>query len=429
MLYVNALLADVYLEAAAALGEPRYLEKLRQAEANGKPVDSARDQALEDCGDGLGQEYCEYNAIAKGQIVNSPAAVKSAGLKDSDVVQCLFTSVYSDSLGDSTPQYRDLIEKKILKSGPLQGVTQASDLEPRAVGMRQWVNSRAAADTLLRDCANLAIQPSHEIRGGGTLDHKAVYTDTQRQVACYRKWSEATAAGDTARAEKLATACGGPLVTMRTPEGKEVKHRKGVDLAKAENWAKAAALGVAVDNPSDADLDLAACTMVRYAEHGGVAWRNSDPTICARAFRAANECGYTGFIPIPQGGVASDPAPAGLRWDGFEIKGWTNRTVLPTGCKYVMKADGAACSPQDAQAGACYTRLVACTPNANDVKTYKQQGRSLQELCKEKFGQNLAMQAPVGLLAQGEGRTDTPFCKAFTDGANKIKAAVYGNKD
>jgi hypothetical protein len=397
------------------------LEKLREAEAKGKPVDAARDQALEACGDGLGQEYCEYNAVAKGYIVNSPAAVKTAGLKDSDVVQCLFTSTYSDVMEDASADYRAMLGRKIAASGALQGVTADTKLEPRASGMRQWVNSRTAADMLLSDCVKLANEPSHQIRGGGTMDHKAVYADSQRQVACYRKWSEATSKGDKTLAEKLATACGGPLVKMRSPEGKEVTHRKGVDLAKADNWAKATALGVAVDEASDADRDLSACVMIRYAEHGGVAWRNSDPTICARAFRVANECGVTSFASIPEGGVASDPTPQGLRWDGFEMMGWTNRKVLPTGCKYVMQPSGAACSPADAQAGKCYSRAVACTPNANDVKAYKSQGRSLQELCKEKFAQNVAMQAPVGLLAQGTLREETPFCKAFAAGSRKIK--------
>lgn len=431
------------------------LELLRQAEAEGKNVQMKRDQALRFCGDGLGQEYCEYNAIAKGQIVNVPSALNKAGVKDSDTVQCVFTSIYSDSMEDQTAQYRDFAGGKLVSSGALAGVTADTKLEPRAEGMRQGVNSRGAADTLLADCAHLATQKSHQGPDGKAIDHAAVWADAQRQTACYRAYVSAQTAGNKDLVSKLEQACGGAKIMVapsidpttgqawKTKAGRALSegeidckrtadpdiksackpHFLGVDLSKDANWAKAAALGVTVDEQNDADRDVSSCVMVKYAENGGVPWRNSDPTICGRAFRVASECGATGFGGIPGGGNLQSTE---LRFDGFEMRGWANRLQLPNGCKYAIKADGTACSAEDSAAGKCYTRMVVCTPAASDVKAYKTQKKPLQELCKDKFGPNVAMQAPVGLLVQGNLRTDTPFCKAFAEGSSKIKAAVLG---
>src|SRR4051794_5438337 len=72
------------------------LDLLAAEEAKGSVTDERR-KALSECGNGYGQEYCEYNAVAKGGIVNSVKT--AAGLKDADVVQCVFTSVQSDFKG------------------------------------------------------------------------------------------------------------------------------------------------------------------------------------------------------------------------------------------------------------------------------------------------------------------------------------------
>lgn len=388
------------------------LELLRQAEEQGQNgADRKRDDTLGLCEDGLGQEYCEYNAMARGEIVNSPSAASKVGLKDSDVVECLFNGVYSDVTEETSSHYREMLGKTMVSSNALRGLSADTTLEPRASGMRQGVNSRGAADTLLADCAHLATQTSHKDGDGKIVDHKAKWADAQRQTACYRMWAETQAKGNKALADKLATACGGAIVTVKADSGKLVKHRPGADLSQPEAWAKAAQLGVRVDEKNDADRDVSSCIMVRYAENGGVSWRNSDPTICARSFRAADECGYTGFASIPAGGELDSPAPSDLRFDGFEMRGWTNRDTLPQGCKYALKKAN----------GSDYTRLVVCTPLASDVKSYRTQKKPLQELCRDKFGANVAMQAPVGLLAQGPGREDTPFCKAFAAGVHKIQ--------
>jgi hypothetical protein len=72
------------------------LALLAAEEARGS-VTAERRQALSECGNGYGQEYCEYNAVSKGNIVNGAKAGKA--LKDADVVQCVFTSVHSDFKG------------------------------------------------------------------------------------------------------------------------------------------------------------------------------------------------------------------------------------------------------------------------------------------------------------------------------------------
>jgi hypothetical protein len=75
------------------------LALLAAEEAKGN-VDQKRRETLSQCGNGYGQEYCEYNAVSKGNIVNGVKAGQA--LKDADVVQCVFTSVQSDFRGTSS---------------------------------------------------------------------------------------------------------------------------------------------------------------------------------------------------------------------------------------------------------------------------------------------------------------------------------------
>jgi hypothetical protein len=333
---------------------------LLAAEEKKGSVTEARREALSECGNGYGQEYCEYNAVAKGNIVN---AVKSAkALKDTDVVQCVFTSVQSDFKGKlgSPEAFADDLASK-LKS---QLISAERIPEGRVAGMKQGVNSRGAADTLIEDCANLA-----------KTGEKTFAKDADRQVLCYNAWSKAKAADKT----KLEKAC------------------KGVDLSNDANWAK---VGIPATALTDADRDLSSCTMVLNAENGGVSWRNSDPTICARSYRAARECNVN-FKKI--GSVAPTFA-------GFSMQGWTNRNTLPTGCKYASLEN------------APYANVVLCTAGAQDVKNYRTQKKPLQTLCRDKFGVNVAMQAPIGALANlSAAKEETPFCKAFVAGARKAQ--------
>ena len=332
------------------------LALLAAQEARGS-VDAKRTDKLSECGNGYGQEYCEYNAVSKGNVVNGVKTAKA--LKDGDVVQCVFTSVHSDFEGTlADPQAFSMDLAKKLEP---QLVAAGRTPEGRVAGMKQGVNSRGAADTLINDCANLA-------RSG----EQSYAKDADRQVLCYNAWAKATKPADKAKYE---SAC------------------KGIDLANDGNWKKT---GLKATPLTDADADLASCTMVLNAKNGGVSWRNSDPTICARSYRAARECNVT-FKQI------GEVAPT---FAGFSMQGWTNRATLPAGCKY-STIDG---SP--------YGNVVICTAGAQDVKNYRTQKKPLQTLCRDKFGVNVAMQAPIGALANlSAAKEESPFCKAFVAGA------------
>jgi hypothetical protein len=342
------------------------LALLAAEEAKGN-VDQQRRETLSACGNGYGQEYCEYNAVAKGNIVNGVKT--AAALKDADVVQCVFTSVQSDFKGTlSNPEtFANDLSSKVKP----QLISAERIPEGRVAGMKQGVNSRGAADTLINDCAELA-------KGG----EKSYALNADRQVLCYNAWSAATA---DAKAT-LETAC------------------KGVDLSNDAAWAK---VGIKATELTDADHDLASCTMVLNAKHGGVPWRNSDPTICARSYRAARECNVS-FKAI--GAVAPT-------FPGFSMQGWTNRSVLPTGCKYATLDSNP------------YSNVVICTAGAQDVKNYRTQKKPLQTLCRDKFGINVAMQAPIGALANlSAAKEETAFCKAFVAGAKHAQEPAPGAK-
>ncbi len=341
------------------------LALLAAEEAKGN-VTQERRAALSECGNGYGQEYCEYNAVSKGNVVNGVKT--AAALKDSDVVQCVFTSVQSDfegKLGD-TEKFADDLAAKIKP----QLVAAERVPEGRVAAMKQGVNSRGAADTLINDCANLA--PDTKLA-----------KDAERQVQCYNAWSKTSSPAEKA---KLESKC------------------KGVDLSSDANWA---AVGISPTALTDADSDLAACTMVLKAKHGGVSWRNSDPTICARSYRAAHECN----VNFKQIGTVAPTFP------GFSMQGWTNRDTLPTGCKYATLDS------------APYANVVICTAGAQDVKNYRTQKKPLQTLCRDKFGVNVAMQAPIGALANlSAAKEETPFCKAFVAGAKHAQSPAPSGK-
>ena len=343
------------------------LALLAAEEAKGN-VDTKRTDKLSECGNGYGQEYCEYNAVSKGNVVNGVKSAKD--LKDADVVQCVFTSVQSDFEGTlADPQAFSMDLAKKLQP---QLVSAERVPEGRVAGMKQGVNSRGAADTLINDCANLA-------KGG----EQSYAKDADRQVLCYNAWAKAVSPADKAKYE---TAC------------------KGIDLSKDDAWKKT---GLTQTELTDADHDLASCTMVLHAKHGGVSWRNSDPTICARSYRAARECN----VDFKQIGQVAPTFP------GFSMQGWTNRATLPTGCKYATLDT------------APYANVVICTAGAQDVKNYRTQKKPLQTLCRDKFGVNVAMQAPIGALANlSAAKEESPFCKAFVAGARHAQTPTAGKK-
>ena len=240
--------------------------------------------------------------------------------------------------------------------------------------MQVGFNSRFAATALINDCTDAA---------------KNIPTvDAERQVACFETWKKS----DEGTKAQLKEAC------------------KGVDLSKEDAWAKVTALGVKALSPDDAEfdvqMDIMACTQgLKVPGIARTSWRNSDPTICARVMRAVKECGVE-FTSLP------DALP------GFAMTSWIDDfdpatpPAAPVGCRY-MKVDG---QP--------YQRMLVCTPSAAEVTKAKQAGKVMQQLCKEQFGNLIAMAAPLGAVVTtptSEIKTDTPFCQDFQAGVKALK--------
>lgn len=346
----------------------------------------------------LGQEYCEYHAVAVDAAAKTALVVDNAkdlGKAKNTVVQCLYTSVYGDVRGEAGAAGNVLLKNEATAAldqahtkdvaaalgatalGTLASVTSGGKTfaDRPATGMYGRFNTRGAATQLISDCHAAAAKPS---------------TNADRTAACYLASKAATAANDAAKATALTTACA------------------GVDLSADAAWAKVAMLGVKLADASDDtrlqnEKDIAAC--IRTKDGGGVAWRNSDPTICARALRASAECGTTfGALPNKPNFI-----------DGFEMTGWNGRSLEGTGCKYVTVE------------GKEYRHMVLCTPPAAEVdKAINRTKRPLQQVCNDLFGNVVAMQAPIGAVATPKADAQGAFCGSFNKGVAAIKKKIGG---
>jgi hypothetical protein len=391
-------------------------DKLFEAHAEIRQADLDEGVVRWKCGDvdgvvqpELGQEYCEYHAVAVDAKSKTSIVVDNGndlGKAKSKTVQCLYTSTYGDirGRGDAIGNFIIKDEKSAAADvahvadvaaalsssslGPLATITVEGRLasggrngpvvkrtlaDRPATGMYGRFNTRGAATALINDCANAAAGPS---------------TAADRTAACYRAAKAATTAGDGSKATALETAC------------------TGVDLTTDANWAKIAKLGVKLADATDDaafqnEKDIAAC--VRTKDGGGVAWRNSDPTICARSLRAASECGTTfGQLPDEPGFI-----------DGFEMTGWNGRSLEGTGCRYVKVA------------GQEYRQMVLCTPPPAEIeKAITRTKRPLQQVCNDLFGNVVAMQAPIGAIATPKADAKGAFCGSFNKGVAAIKASL-----
>ena len=278
-----------------------------------------------------------------------------------DAVECLFTSVFADAKGSegAMGQYRAMLAKQVAPQ-----LKKAASVESAVTTMQVYFNTRNAARYLIEDCAMVGREQQ---------------LDAQRQAACVVAWS----AADEARKADLELAC------------------MGVDLSTDRGFAKAHALGVTPKLEDENERDLAACTLVKRAPRGGRGWRNSDPSICGRTARAA-ACGYD-FADIPDSAT------------GFELKGWTNRDALPVGCRYLEVNEGAGKK--------VFPYLVACVASAADVDEYNRARKPLQMMCRDKFGINLALQAPLRALTTKDASftsTETAaFCDAFAGASDR----------
>jgi len=303
-----------------------------------------------------GQEYCEYQAVSAGKAVKTVSELKAGAS-----LTCVFTSVYQDVKGvafdgssyapnKATLDYGKKLATAMATKENL-GVTTDPNLELMHVGF----NSRSAATDLVTQCAT-----------PGDL------TNELRQAAC---WQAGVA--NPANASKLKTLC------------------RGRNLADEARWAKVVALGAKVatdakDPNFETQHDIAGCVhTIKFFP--STAWRNSDPTICARVTRATNECSC-GYVAIPDA------------VEGFTFTGWTN-SALPTGCRYA-KVDG-----KD------YQHVVICQASSAEVEDMPlnpSYANDLQEFCHQRFANDLVMRAPLRALQKpGSCKAETSFCSAY----------------
>lgn len=312
-------------------------------------------------GPDLGQEYCEYKAVSAGKVVTKSTDVKNGKLT------CVFTGVYKDVRSGPTGQFKageqEAIQKKLTDAlATKENLGVATD--PSVTIMKVGFNSRNAAADLIEKCKTDAKLTTNELR----------------QSACYE-----ASKTHPENADALKKAC------------------RGQDLSDEKRWADVQKLGAAVAElgaPNyDGQRDIAAC--LRTHKHfcssptSCTSWRNSDPMICARVVRAAGECGVD---------YKAYPATIPSSVDGFTFTGWTNR-ALPPGCRKV-KVDG-----KD------YDHLVLCDASGaevEDLETNPAWANDLTQFCRERFGNDLVMMAPLRAISQlpvqaGQGQ----FCSWY----------------
>lgn len=294
-----------------------------------------------------GQEYCEYQAVSGGKKVS--AATELVAGKP---LYCLFSSVYADVKG--TEAATETYSKTLATALSTKENLDATCDYPLSV-MHVGFNTRGAATDLVQQCA-------------GTTS----VVNELRQAAC---WQAGVA--NPQYASKLRTLC------------------RGKNLADEARWKKAEALGAKVvvdakDPNFETQHDIAGCiSTLKYFPT--TAWRNSDPTICARVTRATTECSCK-YNAIPDA------------VEGFTFTGWTN-SALPTGCRYA-KVDG-----KD------YQHLVICqasTAEVEDLPLHPEYSGDLQEFCHQRFANDLVMRAPLRVLQQPSTcKTESSFCSAY----------------
>jgi hypothetical protein len=319
----------------------------------------------------LGQEYCEYHAVVDGKIVDFAEDLKA--LPPTAKLSCVFTGVYFDVVHDANPSV--MIQKSNAKAKEMAvDVAKwlgAATIDPKAVKMQDGVNSRGAASQLIHDCQNIAAVKN---------------VDAERQAACFMLASKSGQVD-----KSIADLC------------------RGVDLAKEANWAKVVAKGAKILTEADdatafeRQKDLTACAATFPLANRGqlVPWRNSDPTICARALRAAADCGDK-FPPMDDvTGLGALPPAV----EGFTMTGWEGRR-LPDGCKRAIVG------------GKESDQIVICEVSQQKVKEAIENIEVAPidpqvDFCHALFANNIAMQAPIRAVLASKGPGASAFCSAF----------------
>jgi cysteine-rich repeat protein len=305
----------------------------------------------------FGQEYCEYSAILNGEEFED-----SANIPEGESFSCLFTAVFNDAEDADAENIAALAQPENL------GVAVDATLARMEIG----INSRGAADGLISACTQLA-DPNFGFSENEKLN-------LVREAACAQAFVAAESAGDTALAAELLDAC------------------QGVNLAVEANFAIAAALGVTVSAPGEANFDtqhnIAGC--VATGQGGGAFFRNSDTQICNRIFRAADDCGCS-FEAIPD--VVK----------GFSFSTWftpENDRVPPE------------CRPAIVN-GQASEQLLICDVPLNEIaqiKASEKYSTALTSFCNDRFAKNIGMLAPLSAITSTATCNDVNnFCTSFRD--------------
>jgi hypothetical protein len=303
----------------------------------------------------FGQEYCEYHAVQKGKQVNSAAQVAADGGK----VSCVFTTVFTGAGQAATL-------KPAMNTPENLGAAAATD---DVVQMKIGFNSRGAATQLFSDC----------VRAGTATD----LVKRQRNTACYQAYAKGGP-----NAARLKEICNVPSIS-------DAAWTEAVSLG-----AKIAAVG---DEGYERAQDITSCMGVRSA---GAPWRNSDPTICSRVGRTAQECGCR-FNAVPNSLM------------GVPLTGWVNDT-MPSSCR-LAKVDG-----QD------YPYIAICDLSEKeiaDVNISPQYSRNLQAYCHDKYSVDLVLKLPMrDLQKAGTCQPNAGFCSEYMSAAPPPEAPVTGGE-
>lgn len=284
--------------------------------------------------------------------VSGGSRIDSISQLGEEPLYCFFTAVFNDTFG------KDQLLAEALAAPENFGVPT----DPGIVRMQKvGFNARSAADGLINFCSTFP----------ETLDQV-------RQAACAQASIAAEAAGDSARAQQLRDAC------------------RGRDLSNNATFAAAEALGARVLTEGEPGFqqqrEIIGCIVSNT-------FLNADTTICGRTFRAGTECGCD-WSPVPNA------------LDGFLFGEWITPTNpgTPPECR-LAKVDG-----QD------YPHLMLCEVPEAEVAALRTDpdfaifSNNLQKFCDARFGQKLAIQAPLRAIEiEGSCSAETEFCAAFTN--------------
>jgi hypothetical protein len=345
----------LFAEVETLYDQADYCQELVARHARVRDLDMQEGTITWRCGDVKGLDRDERGLeYCEYMAVSEGQRVDQLSAANPDApLYCLFTSVFSDALVSD-----DALATALAAPENFGAVTDPTLVRMQRVGF----NARAAADGLIAACREFP--PDAE---------------RQRLSACFLSALEAERSGDVNALEKIDAAC-------RLP-----------GLGDDEVFAEAEALGVRVLAEGEPGFqeqsEVASCLLSSSEDFFTI--MNADNTICGRTARAGTECGCDwGAIPEAL--------------DGFLFTEWLTPKInaLPPECRRA-KVNG-----ED------YNQLMLCEVPAEEIAALSQderQANNLQGFCDTRFGQKLAVKAPIRAIEiAGSCRTDTEFCAAFS---------------